>query len=427
MKSRDIDFLIYNPGVHPELLQMALSLSSDHVKYYYITSFTFGIDSKFNRLINFPLFPNKIRIIFLRRMLAIPDSSIIRFGILLDLIVNLLRRLSPGMSHKLLIWRNLYIENRILKKIDLRSVSVLITQQTSGSRLPKKAKDCGVKTVLNVSTAHYQWAENFLGRESTENPTWSKYLQGNKISNGVKTIMGAEISTADFILVGSSFVKKTFQQMGISVDKIIILNYGFDLQQLSLNLEEIEKSRLSNMRVPSDPLKVLFIGQLTQRKGISYLLNGFNSAILPRDSKLTFVGLPQLGSITNRIKSFPNTQVLGHVSRGELGKLLLGHDIFVMPSLVEGFNLSLIEALATSIPVLISTNTTDEQLIRNGETGFVVPPKDSKAISNILEYAANNPVKMYEIGLLGGHRAQNYTWDIFRAKFSLLAQELLIQ
>src|SRR5690606_7763290 len=118
-------------------------------------------------------------------------------------------------------------------------------------------------------------------------------------------------------------------------------------------------------------LKVLFIGGLSQRKGISYLFEAVEG--LKDKVDLTIVGhkaVPDCKALNlaleqhNWIPSLSHDQVLACMRE---------HDVFVFPSLFEGFGLVITEAMSQGIPVITTDRTAGPDLIENEKDGWIVP------------------------------------------------------
>jgi glycosyltransferase involved in cell wall biosynthesis len=96
-------------------------------------------------------------------------------------------------------------------------------------------------------------------------------------------------------------------------------------------------------------------------------------------------------------------------------------DLFVFPSLAEGFGLVIGEAMSCGVPVLTTTNTGGPELITDGREGWCVPAHDAGALAERIEWAYSNRDELYEMGRRARSRAEQWTWADYRRK---LAREL---
>ncbi|MHC5731280.1 MAG: glycosyltransferase family 4 protein, partial [Nostoc sp.] len=117
--------------------------------------------------------------------------------------------------------------------------------------------------------------------------------------------------------------------------------------------------------------RALFVGRVGVRKGVHYLIKAWEELQLPQ-AELMLVGvnefpetwLSQLPEGVNYIPSVPHTTLNQYYSNA---------NVFVFPSLVEGFGLVLLEAMACGIPVITTTHTAGPDIITDGTEGFIVP------------------------------------------------------
>jgi glycosyltransferase involved in cell wall biosynthesis len=98
-------------------------------------------------------------------------------------------------------------------------------------------------------------------------------------------------------------------------------------------------------------------------------------------------------------------------------------DLFVFPSLAEGFGLVIGEAMSCGVPVLTTTNTGGPELITDGREGWCVPAHDADALAERIEWAYANRDELYEMGRRARSRAEQWTWADYRRK---LARELSV-
>lgn len=413
----DTTLLIVNPGVMPELREAAKAMYANGNKFIYATSFTFGINSIWEKLVE-RIPDGRFRELLCRRLLPIPDNYLVRSAIILDILIFLIRKNLPKLRRALVILRNTTVQRTAIKLID-HNVKIILSHRTSSYYVFKSPRSSNAHKFLNYPIAHHVWCDKYCRIESIENPFWQSLLQGNRFTKREIKHMDKEIELSDRILVPSTFVKKTFLLEGVPYSKIILLPLGHSSEYQSDSFDDLSKIE-NPTRTQFDPLRVVFVGQLVQRKGLSYLLEGFNRANLPLGSSLKLVGLDTSGLAKSRIRNLPNVFALGHLSRSQIKEVLLQSDLFILPSLFEGFPLSAIDAMSLGIPVVVSDNTFAEDLIQHEVSGFIVKSRDSKEISDILEFAAANPQKIKDIGVIGMQIAQKYDWKSYQSNLNQL-------
>src|SRR5262249_23000925 len=157
-----------------------------------------------------------------------------------------------------------------------------------------------------------------------------------------------EYELADFISVPSDFARRTFVERGCPPEKLIRVPYGVNLSMFGPRPDRGVDSE-------ARPFVVVFAGGLTLRKGVQYLLQAFSGLALSR-AELWLIGAPSGDSdaifprFTGAIRKF------GAVPQTELAALLPLCDVFVLPSIEDGFGMVVLQAMAAGLPVICSSN-----------------------------------------------------------------------
>lgn len=150
---------------------------------------------------------------------------------------------------------------------------------------------------------------------------------------------------ADRIICASSFTKKTLIDAGCEPNKIKVIPYGF--------LEQTSKKTLRKTK--NSLCQFLFVGQGVQRKGLHHLINVWQKCNL--DADLTLVCSRIDPGIEEMINNTPNIKLKSNLTKDELNNQYNQSDIFVMPSLVEGFGLVYLEAIQNGCYCIGTDNT----------------------------------------------------------------------
>jgi glycosyltransferase involved in cell wall biosynthesis len=214
-----------------------------------------------------------------------------------------------------------------------------------------------------------------------------------------------ESGMPDHWLVASSFTRSTLIENGTPAERIRVIPYGVDLAWF-------RPGRMDSSA--SSPLKVLFVGTVSQRKGVKYLLEALES-LPPGSAQLTVCGrLVDDGSLFQRTRT--PVHVRAFVSpEGLLGEFQ-GSDVFVFPSLAEGFGHVLLEAMACGLPVISTTSAAAPDLIRNGNEGFIAEPGNATELVRHIEHFLRNRQERTRMGIAARARAEEFTWPAFRQR-----------
>jgi glycosyltransferase involved in cell wall biosynthesis len=108
-------------------------------------------------------------------------------------------------------------------------------------------------------------------------------------------------------------------------------------------------------------------------------------------------------------------EIRGAVSFSELPKAYREADLFVLPSVAEGFAHVLLEALACGVPILSTTHTAAPDLIEDGTQGFVVEPRRVDLLAARIEWALNHRAELAQMRLAARERAEQFSWRRFEA------------
>lgn len=209
-----------------------------------------------------------------------------------------------------------------------------------------------------------------------------------------------EYQLADKILIPSSFVKKTFLKNDIPEAKLIQIPYAYSLtkfKNLKINKAKKEKA-------------VLFVGQISPRKGILVLINAMKLVVdkLP-DVKLWLVGSKN-SSIPDSIFEKPWIKSFGILSGQELFDKYNQASVFCLPSFEEGLALVLTEALNCELPIVATENTGVSNLTEEGMQGFIVPAGNHIKTAEMLIEVLENPGK-HSYHNINKTTSTNITWD----------------
>lgn len=162
---------------------------------------------------------------------------------------------------------------------------------------------------------------------------------------------------------------------------------------------------------------LLYLGQITNRKNISFLVDLMT--VLPHDFHLIICGrgelLPKIkDQITNK-KLNNQITLTGLVPEKEKVDYYNLADIFVYPSLLEGFGLSVLEAMACGKPVITSQNASFKEIINDKKSGYLCPLQTSHWKKVIL--TLNSPKIYSAVSREAEKQAQKFTWSASAHKY----------
>lgn len=266
------------------------------------------------------------------------------------------------------------------------------------------AKERGAVTVLERGSTHIAHQDRVLREEA------ARFGEQDGVARDSVQAELAEYAIADRIMVPSRFAKRTFVAQGIPEEKVLQVPYGADV------------SFFTPAPRQDDVFRVIFVGGLTLRKGIYYLLEAFRRLRLPR-SELVLVGAPVAQGILKRFEGV--YRGAGAQDRAGVAALLRQSSVFVHPSVEEGLSLAIREALATGLPVIATPETGAEDALEPDRDGFIIPSRDIDALCERLELLYRNPELRAEMSRHAAANARRWTWDHYGDAIYAAYQQVL--
>jgi phosphatidylinositol alpha-mannosyltransferase len=163
-------------------------------------------------------------------------------------------------------------------------------------------------------------------------------------------------------------------------------------------------------RVPGDRLRIVFVGQAVERKGLPILLRAFEALREQVLAELTLVGA-SAEEIAPLLLDCEGIRALGKVSEAEKLAALAQADVLCAPSLGgESFGMVLTEAFAAGVPVVASDIAGYRDVVRDGIDGLLVPRGDAQAVAEGLRDLWLEPERRLEMGEAAAERALRFAW-----------------
>lgn len=163
-------------------------------------------------------------------------------------------------------------------------------------------------------------------------------------------------------------------------------------------------------RNPGDPLRIVFVGQAVERKGLPVLLSAFDALRRELPATLTVVG-PTREELEPLLVDTEGVHPLGRVSDAEKQRALAEADVLCAPSLGgESFGMVLTEAFAAGRPVLASDIAGYRDVVRHGDNGLLVPRGDAVALADTLRELVLRPQLGAQLAAGAAASAARYAW-----------------
>lgn len=206
------------------------------------------------------------------------------------------------------------------------------------------------------------------------------------------------ITNADAIIVGSEYARnEALEKTNIPEEKLHAIHYGVDLERLR------PKKKKS-----SDKIKIGYLGGLDGRKNVGLLVQCFRKISQNYDNVELHIG--GTGRNYEKFKSMniPRIFLYGNIKFEKVSDFLNSLDIFVFPTLGEGFGLPAVEAMACGVPVVASNVTTMPELV--GDAGELSAPNVEDMSNSIVKLIENKQIRN-KLSKKGLERARQFTWE----------------
>lgn len=276
-----------------------------------------------------------------------------------------------------------------------------------------RARSLGITTLYDLPIGYWRAARRLLGSVVNTYPEWASTVRGLQDSDAKLARKDRELELADHIFVASSFTAHTLQDYPGQLAPIHVIPYGFPppVQQRAY------------VPATNRPLRLLFVGGLSQRKGLAELFAAVDT--FGERIALTVVGrapqqdCPPLSAALQKhryIPSLPHAKILD---------LMREHDLLLFPSHFEGFGLVITEAMSQGTPVITTERTAGPDLIESGKEGYIVPAGDTEALIAQLDALLTRPEQLADLGRAASRRAGERPWSVYGRELATTINGLL--
>ena len=266
------------------------------------------------------------------------------------------------------------------------------------------ARLLGMECCYELPIAYWETSRRLLQEEAQRWPEWEPTLLGTRDSEEKLERKSDELRWADLVVCPSSFAHQSLPEAIRSSKRCLVAEFGSPV----VSAEPRERAEQTG------PLRVLFAGSMTQRKGLADLFAAMK--LLPRsDLELVVMGslLLPLEFYRRHCPHFRYEPTRSH--EGVLA-LMRTCDVLVLPSIVEGRALVQQEAMSCGLPIIATPNAGGEDLIEAGRTGFLVPIRAPAEIAAKLAWFADHRSELPAMRACAREKAMGLTWERYADK-----------
>jgi glycosyltransferase involved in cell wall biosynthesis len=279
------------------------------------------------------------------------------------------------------------------------------------------ARESGWTTFYDLPIAHWQTSQRLLREEAQRWPEWEPTLVGTRDSRAKLDRKTEELELAEVVLCPSQFVLDSLPEAARATKTCVVAEFGSPPAAKIVVTDGSDGDER--------PLRVLFAGSMTQRKGLADLFAAMN-LLRRNDVELIVMGAP-IAPLDFYRKQFAGFRFEPPRPHGEVLQLMRDCDVFVLPSIVEGRALVQQEALACGLPLIVTPNAGGEDLIDEGRTGFLVPIRSAEAIAAKIAWFADHRDALPSMRKAARAKAAEYTWQRYGEKVVATVRTVLAQ
>lgn len=286
------------------------------------------------------------------------------------------------------------------KSQQTKRIHAVYAYEDCAARLFETAREMGVHRIYDLPIAYWQTAQRLLQEEAQRYPEWEPTLGGTRDSEEKLARKSRELNLAELVICPSAFVLDSLPESARASKPCVVAPFGSP---------PVSDKEAAGPKAPDKPLRLLFAGTLTQRKGLADLF----AAMRLVDSKA--IELVVMGSLVRPLEwyrnQFPRFTYEPPRPHRDVLQIMRTCDVLVLPSIVEGRALVQQEAMTCGLPLIVTRNAGGDDLIIEGETGFFVPIRAPEAIAEKVNWFAANRSNLAGMAIAAQRRASQLTWQ----------------
>ena len=235
------------------------------------------------------------------------------------------------------------------------------------------------------------------------------------------------LKNADAIIALTEDMKRGIQKIW-DRDAFVVPN-GIDLDRFeNLSREEFRK----RLKIEEAEKIIIFVGGLRPVKGVKYLIEAMKIIIdKNRNTKLFIVGDGEereyLENLVRNLNLEKHINFIGQVPNEEVREYMAASNVFILPSLSEGFPVTVVEAMASGLPIVATNVRGLPEIVKDGENGFLVEPKNLEEIADKVLLLLKNEELRKRISKRNKEEVKKYSWKNIVEKLEDVYYECLPQ
>lgn len=397
--------ILAHPG-RQHSFRVASELKHNNMLYKYITTVYDSNKSYIMKLLKCFIHGDNLKRANSRKNFDLSEDDIVQFCELSGLIEIILSRYDKKriLYNKWHRYTSARFGKAVAKYAIKNHVDAVIMYDTNAEAGFKilKEKAPNILRIMDVSAANRIYMKNIYDRDFAKCPGFANKLKQERSvlwDNTILKELENEIRLTQKFLVPSNFVKQSLQYSGIKEEQIAICPYGSNFS-VSTKEKQVKEN---------GPLEAVYVGNVTEMKGIYYLLEAAKRIDKNR------VHLTIVGHYDNSDSKFSpymeHISFTGRVTHDKVLEILSKSDLFVFPSLGEGLSLSVLEAMACGLPCIVTTNSGANDAIQDGTNGFVIDIQNIDILQEKMEWFDKNRTRIPQMSYKAIEAIDIFNWE----------------
>ncbi len=395
------------PGTPPFAQQAARALYEAKILRRFVTTYHYmpdshvsGIAVAIGRVVGIDL----VRDLKRREISEVPRDIVTAFPFWEVLRVGLVKsNIGPVWADRVWDWGSRRFD-KIVAARELDGANAIYSYEYTCLESFKAAKRRGILTIIDLPSPDSVFVEELLADELVKFPNLkhahSDYFD-RKLPPRLKRRRD-ELKLADIVVVNSALTARSYVAAGVSPEKILVVPYGAP-----------EITTDATLRENTGPLKVLWAGTFSVRKGAHYLLEAWRSLNLDGRAELNVFGAVTLPD--SLVANLPRSiTIKSTIPRSELYANYNKADVLVFPTLADGFGLVVTEAFAHGLPVITTSRAGAADLVRHGENGLIIEAASAIAIAESIDWCLSNRAALANMRDEARASAASWQWSDYR-------------
>lgn len=319
------------------------------------------------------------------------------------------RKMNRAIADQIWEWSELGFDRWVARKLDSKEMDVVHTYEHAALVTLQKAQALNLFTVYEQPSQHHAFFSIIARQQIALYPELkgvSSELLINEKAERRNNRRDEELKLASLILCNSTFTKRTLIAGGADPKKIRVIPLAFP------------PVKPKHYDPEPGPCIFLYAGNQSLRKASHILYMAWRKCnFTEEEATLWLIGKMLLPEQLRR--DLPGkVMIKENIPHTEMMQLYTHADVFVLPTLADGFGMVVTEAMSQGVPVIASENSCGPDIIEHGKNGWIVPAGEVDALAIQMRWCVDNRDKVTAFGKAASKKALSWQWPQYRQKLS---------